>query len=93
MKQQGLHLGGAGARLHAARPVRPETSGVSSGFPGSHKAVAILFYPFAFSGVCTGELTAVRDRLAEFVTFDTEGRRDLLRSALSRCGPSPMPTG
>jgi len=36
------------------------------------KAVAILFYPFAFSGVCTGEMTGVRDRLAEFMTFDTE---------------------
>ncbi len=36
------------------------------------KAVAILFYPFAFSGVCTGEMAGVRDRLAEFMTFDTE---------------------
>jgi peroxiredoxin len=42
-----------------------------SSFRGS-KAVLILFYPFAFSGVCTGEMTAVRDRLAEFLTFDTE---------------------
>lgn len=36
------------------------------------KAVALLFYPFAFSGVCTGEMAAIRDRLAEFMTFDTE---------------------
>jgi peroxiredoxin len=36
------------------------------------KAVAILFYPFAFSGVCTGEMAGIRDRLAEFMTFDTE---------------------
>jgi len=36
------------------------------------KAVAILFYPFAFSGVCTGEMTGIRDRLDEFMTFDTE---------------------
>ena len=36
------------------------------------KAVAILFYPYAFSGVCTGEMAGVRDRLAEFLTFDTE---------------------
>ena len=36
------------------------------------KAVAVLFYPFAFSGVCTGEMAAVRDRLDEFMTFDTE---------------------
>ncbi len=37
-----------------------------------NKAVLILFYPNAFSGVCTGELSGVRDRLAEFMTFDTE---------------------
>ena len=36
------------------------------------KAVAVLFYPFAFSGVCTGEMAAIRDRLDEFLTFDTE---------------------
>lgn len=36
------------------------------------KAVAVLFYPFAFSGVCTGELTGIRDRLSDFLTFDTE---------------------
>ncbi|MBF4162854.1 peroxiredoxin [Nocardioides acrostichi] len=42
-----------------------------SSFRGS-KAVAVLFYPFAFSGVCTGEMAGVRDRLAEFLTFDTE---------------------
>lgn len=37
-----------------------------------HKAVAIVFYPFAFSGVCTGELAGIRSRLDEFLTFDTE---------------------
>ncbi len=42
-----------------------------SSFRGT-KAVAILFYPFAFSGVCVGEMAGVRDRLAEFLTFDTE---------------------
>ncbi len=40
-------------------------------FRGS-KAVAIFFYPFAFSGICTGEMSGIRDRLAEFMTFDTE---------------------
>lgn len=42
-----------------------------SSFRGS-KAVALFFYPWAFSGVCTGELSRIRDRLAEFMTFDTE---------------------
>jgi peroxiredoxin len=36
------------------------------------KAVVIFFYPGAFSGVCTGEMTGIRDRLADFLTFDTE---------------------
>jgi peroxiredoxin len=36
------------------------------------KAVVIFFYPFAFSGVCTGEMAGIRDRLDEFLTFDTE---------------------
>ena len=31
-----------------------------------------MFYPWAFSNVCTGEMTGIRDRLDEFMTFDTE---------------------
>ena len=42
-----------------------------SSYAGS-KAVALFFYPYAFSGVCTGEMSGIRDRLAEFMTFDTE---------------------
>ncbi len=42
-----------------------------SSYQGS-KAVVIFFYPAAFSGVCTGEMTGIRDRLADFLTFDTE---------------------
>ena len=42
-----------------------------SSYRGS-KAVAIFFYPYAFSGVCTGEMAGIRDRLADFLTFDTE---------------------
>jgi len=30
------------------------------------RAVALMFYPYAFSGVCTGELAAVRDNLPRF---------------------------
>jgi len=36
------------------------------------KAVVLFFYPAAFSGVCTGELSGIRARLDEFLTFDTE---------------------
>ncbi len=36
------------------------------------KAVLLVFYPFAFSGVCTGEMAGIRDRLDEFMTFETE---------------------
>jgi len=42
-----------------------------SSYAGS-KAVLLLFYPAAFSGVCTGEMAGVRDRLDDFMTFDTE---------------------
>ena len=30
------------------------------------KAVVLVFYPFAFSGVCTGELRAIRDQLPTY---------------------------
>jgi peroxiredoxin len=36
-----------------------------SGFRGQ-KNVVLVFYPFAFTGVCTGELCAIRDELPEF---------------------------
>ena len=36
-----------------------------SSFRGS-KAVVLVFYPFAFSGVCTGELREIRDNLPRF---------------------------
>jgi mycoredoxin-dependent peroxiredoxin len=42
-----------------------------SSFAGK-KAVALIFFPWAFSNVCTGEMTGIRDRLDEFLTFDTE---------------------
>ena len=42
-----------------------------SSFRGK-KAVALVFFPYAFSGVCTGEMAGIRERLAEFMTFDTE---------------------
>ena len=42
-----------------------------SAFRGA-KAVALVFYPYAFSGVCTSEMAGIRDRLEEFLTFDTE---------------------
>ena len=45
---------------------------ITLGSFGGRKAVVLLFYPFAFSGVCTGELSGVRDRLDEFMTFETE---------------------
>jgi peroxiredoxin len=36
------------------------------------KNVVLLFYPFAFTGVCTGELCALRDRLPTFVNENTQ---------------------
>ena len=37
-----------------------------SDFTGK-KNVVLLFYPFAFTGVCSGELCALRDELPQFV--------------------------
>jgi peroxiredoxin len=43
---------------------------VLSSFRGA-KNVVLVFYPFAFSGPCTGELGSLRDRIAEFDNDDT----------------------
>jgi peroxiredoxin len=42
-----------------------------SGFRGE-KNVVLLFYPFAFTGVCTGELCALRDELPTFVNDEVQ---------------------
>lgn len=36
------------------------------------KAVVLVFYPFAFSGICTGELCAIRDRIEDFSSDHVE---------------------
>ncbi len=41
-----------------------------SQFRGS-KNVVLVFFPFAFSGICSGELCAIRDRLPVFDNDDT----------------------
>ncbi len=42
-----------------------------SSFRGS-KAVLVIFYPLAFTGICTGELCAVRDESATFFSDDVQ---------------------
>ena len=36
------------------------------------KAVLMVFYPFAFTGICTGELARVRDELPTFQNDDVQ---------------------
>lgn len=36
------------------------------------KSVVVLFYPFAFSGICTGELCGLRDDLSAFQNEDVQ---------------------
>lgn len=36
------------------------------------KAVVLMFYPFAFSRVCTGELSEIRDNLDRFQSDDVQ---------------------
>ena len=38
----------------------------------ARKAVVVMFYPYAFSGVCTGELCAVRDNLPTFESDEVQ---------------------
>ncbi|MFE2596452.1 peroxiredoxin [Streptomyces sp. NPDC059396] len=47
-------------------------AGGGAGGAGGGKNVVLLFYPFAFTGVCTGELCALRDALPSFVNDDTQ---------------------
>lgn len=42
-----------------------------SSFRGS-KAVLVVFYPLAFTGICTGELCKVRDDLSTFQNDDVQ---------------------
>jgi peroxiredoxin len=36
------------------------------------KNVVLMFYPYAFSSVCSGELSAVRDSIGDFVNDDVQ---------------------
>ena len=38
----------------------------------AEKNVVVVFYPFAFSGICTGELDEIRDHLERFVSDDLQ---------------------
>ncbi|MGW5052418.1 peroxiredoxin [Actinokineospora sp. NPDC004072] len=42
-----------------------------SSFAGE-KNVLLVFYPFAFSGICTGELCQVRDELSDYSDKDVQ---------------------
>ncbi|MCE7081355.1 peroxiredoxin [Streptomyces sp. ST2-7A] len=44
----------------------------SAGPGDAGRNVVLLFFPFAFTGICTGELCEVRDRLPDFVNDDTQ---------------------
>lgn len=45
---------------------------VSLGSFRGEKSVVLVFYPFAFSGICTGELCEIRDDLGRFVSDDVQ---------------------
>ena len=45
---------------------------VSLGDFAGDKAVLLVFFPFAFSGICTGELCSVRDDLPSFQNDDVQ---------------------
>lgn len=47
-------------------------SGFRTSASGPGKNVLLVFYPFAFSGICTGELHEIRDDLGSFVDDDVQ---------------------
>lgn len=50
-----------------------ESGGAREGAPSAPgKNVLLVFYPFAFSGICTGELHEIRDDLGSFVDDDIQ---------------------
>ncbi|MDJ0462922.1 peroxiredoxin [Streptomyces sp. H27-C3] len=51
---------------------RPRTSEQAEGADENARNVVLLFYPFAFTGVCTGELHALRDEAEKFVNDDVQ---------------------
>ncbi|GAA2117775.1 peroxiredoxin [Streptomyces synnematoformans] len=61
---------GAAAPDFALRNEHGETVRLSD-YRG-RKAVVLLFFPYAFTGVCTGELCALRDRLPDFVNDEVQ---------------------
>lgn len=46
------------------------------------KNVVVVFYPFAFTGICTGELCVLRDEVSDFVT-------DGVETLAISCDPTP----
>ena len=59
---------------HAPDFELPDQHGVKvslASFRGK-KNVVILFYPFSFTGTCTGELCAIRDDLKDFQNEDVQ---------------------
>ena len=65
-------------RLEAGQPAPAFTLADQDGSPVSladfagDKAVLLVFFPFAFSGICTGELCSVRDDLSSFQNDDVQ---------------------
>ena len=63
MAARATRLSDLGLTARAGRD--PALSGLTA-----DKNVVIVFYPFAFSGICTGELDGIRDNLGEYVADD-----------------------
>ena len=64
-----IEVGDQAARLHASRASTASRSPCPR-IRGS-KNVVLMFYPWAFTGVCTSELCEIRDRMTTFDNDDT----------------------
>ena len=66
--QMSVHVGDTAPDFKLSNQFGEEIS--LSGLRG--KPVVLVFYPFSFSGICTGELCELRDNIAMFETAGVE---------------------
>ena len=69
-RQEMIQVGDEAPGLHAARTRTTRSS--RSRRSAATQAVLIVFYPLAFTGICTGELCAVRDDMPTFENDDVQ---------------------
>ena len=55
------------------------------------ETTVLVFYPFAFSGICTGELCEIRDNISVFADDDVQAAADRARQEALSAASSTAP--